>query len=202
MKRMVTGFLMGGALLLSASQLRAQVAWDGPMLVSPSAPAGWAIYLVDPSPGDGIGVLATWRAGGPLGYRLGLAEDPGDKVSVYGGVDYSRPLMRASDDFPVDVSWFTGGGVGVGDGVLLSVPLGVSFGVEMEAEGIWFHPSISPRVVLDAPIGGERPRDDLSLDFAVDLGIDVSFDPGWAVRFGGSIGDRSAIAIGISFRVF
>jgi hypothetical protein len=54
--------------------------------------------------------------------------------------------------------------------------------------------------VLDAWFGDDRPNDDLSLDFALDIGADVAFSPSWAIRFAGTVGDRDAVAIGLSFQ--
>ncbi|TVP75338.1 MAG: hypothetical protein EA352_08480 [Gemmatimonadales bacterium] len=189
--------------LAGADELRAQVYWDSPLMVAPATPAGWGVYLTDPSPGGGLGVLSTWRAdtapGGP-GFRLGIAEDRRDRVTVFGGIDMSGSLVQASGDFPVNMIWVAGAGIGVGDGTVLSLPLGVSLGRDFESDGVWFNPYVGPRVNLDAWFGSDR-SDSLRLRLAVDLGIDISFDPGWAVRFGGTLGDRNALAIGVSFRV-
>jgi hypothetical protein len=144
--------------------------------------------------------MSTWRGGGRLGYRVGLAEDDLEEVAVFAGVDASGVFVAASDDFPIDVDWVTGVGFGVGDAFLLTVPLGLSAGRELQVEGMLFNPYATPRVVLDAFFGGEVPGNDLELGFAVDLGMDLSFDPGWAVRFAGTVGDREALAIGFSFR--
>ncbi len=189
------------ALVMTAPGAQAQVAWDSPGLVAPSTPAGWGVYLVDPHPGSGIGVLSTFRgSSGPgVGYRIGLAEDRRGDLSVFGGVDLSGMLLRASNDFPLDIAWVTGLGLGLGDRAVVSAPLGVSLGRALESDGVWFNPYVAPRVVLDARFGSGSGLD---LHLAVDLGIDVSFDPGWAVRFGGTLGDRNALAIGLSFRVF
>ncbi|MEX0935752.1 MAG: hypothetical protein WD013_02530 [Gemmatimonadota bacterium] len=199
--------------LFGAGSLRAQVAWDSPLLVSPDAPAGWGVYLVDPSPGSSIGFLTTWRSGGPVGYRLGLAEDAGEDLSVFGGFDYSGGLVRAGADIPFNIDWITGAGFAAGDAFVLSFPLGIAIGRAFQADAVLFNPYMSPRMILDAvlnrddrddhpPFRDGRGDGDLHLGLAVDLGVDISFDPGWAVRFGASLGDRSGIAIGLSFRVF
>ncbi len=195
------------ALALSALPAQGQVAWDSPMLLGPATPSGWGVFLVDPSPGRGIGALGTWRGddgGGGLGYRLGLAEGAGDKLAVYSGIDVSGFLLRHSDEFPLDVLWVTGGGMGVGDAFLLSFPLGASVGRELEAEGVLFHPYLAPRVVLDAVLGRDGPEDgsDLDLGFVVDVGLDISFQADWSIRFAASVGDRSTLAIGVSFLGF
>jgi hypothetical protein len=195
------GVVAVATLLVFSTPAQGQVAWESPILVSPSTPAGWGVYLMDPHPGSGIGVLSTFRGSdGPgVGYRAGLAEDRSGSLAVFGGVDISGMFLRHSQDFPLDMIWFSGLGLAVGDRALISAPFGVSLGRELETDGVWFNPYVAPRVVLDASFGSGS---DLSLNLAVDLGIDVSFDPGWAVRFGGSLGNRNALAIGLSFRVF
>jgi len=207
MRFMTVGLVTGVILLLMAAPARGQVAWDAPLLVAPNSPAGWGVYLVDPGPGpgDGIGVLSTWRgstAPGGVGYRLGLAEGRGGGLAVYGGLDVSGHLVRHSAEFPLDVAWVTGGGLGVGDDILASFPLGVALGRDFESDGVWFNPYFGPRVVLDAWFGDTHPpRDELSLSLALDLGVDLAFDPGWAIRFGASVGDRRGLGIGMSFRL-
>jgi len=182
--------------------LSGQVSWEGPLMVSPSTPLGWGVYLTDPTPGNGIGIMSTWRSGGPFGFRIGLAEDRVEKVAVFGGIDVSGRLIAATDNLPVDVQWVTGAGFGIGEDVLLSVPLGLSVGREMEGEAVRVNPYVTPRVIVDALIGSEDPEaEDLTLVLAVDLGLDLSFDQGWIVRFAGSLGERKAISIGFSFLV-
>jgi hypothetical protein len=200
-KRAIMG-LLAGIFFLPPLSAEGQVAWDGPLLSSPSAPSGWGVYLTDPSHGSGIGVLGTWNGGGPLGFRLGLAEGRRDDLAVYGGVDLAGALVRASSDFPLDMDWVTGAGLGVGDAMLLSFPLGLSLGRAVSADGVWFNPYVTPRVVLDAWMGTSRPRDELDMRIAVDLGIDLAFDPGWAIRFGATLGKRNvrALAVGASFQ--
>ena len=192
------------ALALPSGLLEAQVGWDGPLMVSPASPGGWGLYLSDPSPGQGIAVMTTWRrsTGPGTGYRLGLAEGQGDRLTVFGGIDASGMLLARSTEFPLDMGWVAGGGLSVGEDILVSFPLGFTLGRDFEADGVWFNPNFGPRVVLDAWFGDDRPDRSLRLGFVVELGIDISFDPGWAVRFAGTLGDRDAVAIGISFRAF
>jgi len=192
--------LIAGIFFLPPRSAEGQVAWDAPLLSSPSAPAGWGIFLTDPSHGSGIGVLGTWNGGGPLGFRLGVAEGRRDDLALYGGVDLAGAIVRASSDFPLDLDWVTGAGMGVGDAMLLSFPLGLSLGRAVTADGVWFNPYVTPRVVLDAWMGSSRPRDGLHMRLAVDLGIDLAFDPRWAIRFGATLGDRDALAVGVSFQ--
>jgi hypothetical protein len=41
----------------------------------------------------------------------------------------------------------------------------------------------------------------MDVSLALDFGIDLAVDPGWAMRFGATLGERSAIGLGASFRV-
>lgn len=189
----------GGAFLFGGSEASGQVAWDAPFFTPPTPRAGWGVYLTDPAGGDDIGVMSTFRGSGLLGFRVGIAEARGDGLDVFGGVDLTSPLIRASSDLPVDISWVAGFGISGGDDLLISVPFGVTMGRDLVSDGIRFAPYFTPRVVLDAWFGDEEPDEDLSLDFAFDIGADVAFSEGWAIRFAGTVGDRDAVAIGVNF---
>jgi len=185
-----------------------QVAWDSPLLLSPASPAGAGVFLMEGAPSSGLGVLGTWRdsAGPGVGFRLGLVDDAGSGLAVVGGVDYSQLFYRHSDDFPIDVLWGGGVGVGIGDYAIVSIPVGVTFGRTLDAENVLFTPYVTPRLYLDAFLGDGRGRrerrDSLDLGLAVDLGADVAFSPSIALRFAATIGDRQALAVGLAFPVF
>lgn len=200
-----SGFALAGvlSLFLASAPLEGQIAWDSPLKLGSGTPAGWGLHLSDPAGGSGVAVLSTFRSqdGPGIGWRLLLGEDRNNTLSVAGGVDLSGILIRHRDDFPVDLIWVAGAGLGIGESVLVSAPLGLGVGRVLEVDGIRFHPYLTPRVILDAPLGGGRDNE-MSLEFGVDLGMDLNFDPGWALRFGATLGDRSAMSIGISFRVF
>lgn len=192
----------GGAALLgllaAAPGARAQVAWDSPMLLAPGSPGGWGIHIMEPSPGDGIGVMGTFRSNpAPVGYgfRIGLAEDAGDDLAVFGGLDVSGHLLLPTSERPFGVLWLAGAGLGVGDDVVISLPAGISVGADIDTDDILFRPYVSPRVVLDIAFG---TADDLDLDVAVDLGVDLAFAPTWSIRFGATLGDREALSIGVN----
>jgi len=194
--------------LCSAGGAAAQVAWDSPMLLPPQPPTGFGLYLMEAAFGD-LGVMATWRGTRTVGFRVGLAEQDFDNdIAIFGGVDFNGTLTRASADFPLDVSWLAGAGLAVEDDVLLTFPFGVTLGRTLPAEGATFTPYGTPRLMVDACLGDDDdlpPRrcfgdDDLDLDFAIDLGVDVALRQGWAIRFGITLGgDREALAIGILF---
>lgn len=191
--------LVFGVFLFGAGEAGAQVAWDAPFLTPPQAQSGVGLYLTDPAGGD-IGFVGTWRAPGRgnLGFRLGLANDWRDELSVFGGVDISGRLTRASSEFPLDVDWIFGAGLGVGHHALVSFPLGLSVGRSFTSEGVVFTPYLTPRVALDARMGS-GVRSDVDMNFTVELGLELAFQPNWRIRFGGSFGDREAVALGIVF---
>lgn len=175
----------------------AQIAWDSPALISPSVPAGVSVFLMDPAGGD-LGGLVTYRhAAGPvgLGYRLGIAEEagPSGDLAVAGGFDVSGFLSRAVEGSEVDLMWWSGGGLGIGSETLVTIPLGLIVGWTGGTD-VTLSPYGGGHLNLDIWSG---PGDSLDLSGAVDLGIDLGFQSGWLVRFGVSIGDREALAIGL-----
>jgi len=188
--------------LLVPAGAAGQIAWDSPMLLPPNPPDGLGLYLVDVYRGD-LGVLGTWRSSSrSLGLRAGIANGPGDDLGVYGGFDVVGNLTRSTEEFPLDIDWVFGGGIGIVHGALISFPLGLSLGHAFENEGVGFVPYLTPRVVLDACVdcGRYRPsNDDVTLNFTVDLGLDLRLSSSLLIRFGASLGDREAVAIGLGF---
>ncbi|HEX7119273.1 MAG TPA: hypothetical protein VF212_10820 [Longimicrobiales bacterium] len=187
-----------GLTLAGAGSAAAQVAWDSPMLMVPRGQTGLGLFLMEAAGGD-LGFMGTWRAasGRGLGLRIGIAEDNTDDIAVFGGVDFASPLTRASNEFPLDVDWVLGAGASVGDDFVLSIPAGITVGRTLDADGARFVPYATPRVILDAFFGDGD--DELELDVAVDLGVELAFERAWAIRFGATLGDRDALAIGIVF---
>ena len=185
-------------LTLAASQAQAQARWDSPFLVSPRPAPGLGLFLVDLH-GAGVGVLVTWLPSPTSwGFRAGLAErsGPDEGIAVVAGADVSVALTRSTSDMPLDIDAVLGIGAGIGDDLIISIPLGLSIGHTFAGQGATFTPYATPRVVVDARFGDGENMD---LDFAVDLGLDLRIQPNWLIRFGGTIGDREAIAIGIVF---
>jgi len=192
--------LVASAILIFSSAATAQVAWDSPQLIPSSPPAypELGIYLIDGA-GAGVGAMVKWRSSAApyVGFRLGLADGGhrgGDGISALGGVEVMGRLTRATQEFPLDMTWFFGAGAGVGDRARVSFPLGISVGHDFEGDGVLFRPYASPRVVLDGVFGSNGGLD---LGLAVDVGIDIGFQPSWLIRFGGTFGDREAIAVGV-----
>lgn len=207
MRKRVLALAMG-LVLFGAAKASAQVVWDAPFLVPPQAQRGMGIYLMDASWNGGMGVVGTWRSGARpqnLGLRIGLAEDWSGDMSGFGGVDLTGHLNRASSDFPLDVDWVFGAGVGIGRFAIMSIPVGLSVGHTFKGDGVSFTPFFTPRLALDAYFGDRvrywPNRDRLDLNLAADLGLDLAFQPTWKIRFGASFGSwrRDALAIGLVF---
>lgn len=199
-----TSVLVGlvAGLSLGSAPAQAQIAWDSPMAVHPYQAPGWTVWVADTDRSD-FAVIGQWRGRTgevDLGLRAGIGEDTRDDVSVFGGVDVAGPLLR-QDDPTFGLDWVVGGGFGVSEDVLLSIPFGIVAGWDIPLESATLQPHVGPRVILDAWIGDDdgpgRDDDDVDLELAVDLGVDLRFDSGWTLRFAGTAGGREALAIGI-----
>jgi len=187
------------ALFLSAlaAPVSAQVAWDSPALISPAVPSGFSIFATNPAGGD-IGALGTYRhAAGPvgLGFRAGIGDETGsDGAAVWGGIDVSGVLARGVENSEVDVIWWAGGGVGIGDETLFTAPLGIVLGWTGAGGDVLFSPYGGGHVVLDlSSVDGQGVR----FDGVIDLGVDLVMSSGWMIRFGASLADRESIALGV-----
>jgi hypothetical protein len=191
-----------GLVLVLSSAGWAQIAWDSPQLVPPTVTAApeFGLFLIDGS-GAGIGVMGMWRGGSQprLGLRFGIADRGGRDggIAAFGGGELIGPLTVATPDFPLDISWLFGMGIGLDNRVRVAFPLGLSVGHTFTGQGVTFAPYLTPRVVLDGVFGGHG--DGLDMGLAVDLGFDIGFQPNWLIRFGGTFGDRSALALGVVF---
>lgn len=200
MRKLTVGALFAILLALPGAG-RAQIAWDSPYLTPPRAQDGLGLFLVD-IPGGDLGVLGTWRSPSyNFGIRAGLAETRGNDLGVFGGIDFLGQLTRSTEEFPLDIDWLLGVGMGITDGILLSAPAGLTLGHDFSGDGVGFTPFISPRVILDACLDCDERSDDndLSLDFAVDIGLDIRLTSSVAVRFGATLGDREGVGIGLVF---
>jgi hypothetical protein len=188
-------------------QARAQIAWDSPMLLPPNVQPGVGIYIIDVEGGD-VGAFLDWRSPGwNFGVRVGVADGGrGDDIGIFGGIDMNGPLARETADFPLEIDWVFGAGIGLDDGVRISIPLGLSVGHRFQNENATFLPYATPRVVLDAFLGDDdRPRDeddddnDLRFEVALDLGLDLRVTQNFLIRFGATVGDRDGVALGLVF---
>lgn len=177
----------------------AQIAWEAPPLVSPAAPAGVSLFLFNPHGGDLGGLLTFRHAAGPvgMGYRLALADDNSDGIAISGGLDFSGYLSRAVEGSEVDVMWWSGAGLGVGDETVVTFPIGAILGWTGGDGSTTLSPYGGGHLALDI---SSVEGDNVDLSGAVDVGLDLGLSSGWLIRFGATFGDRDAIAIGFLLR--
>lgn len=181
-----------------AAPASGQTLWDSPALISPVAPAGVSLFFIDAAGGE-LGGLVTFRHdAGPvgLGYRVALVEQGGvdGGLAVSAGVDISGFLSRAVEGSEVDVVWWSGGGIGFGDETVVTIPLGLIIGWSGSGGDVILSPYGGGHVSLDL---STRDNNSVDLTGVVDLGLDLVLSSGWMIRFGATIGDRDALALGV-----
>jgi hypothetical protein len=188
--------------LLTPERAGAQV-YDTPSFNTAYGEDGWGLYLVFRDGVENGAVMGTYRTSGEsldLGFRLGILEAGGDP-GFYGGVDLKNEFVSATDDFPLDVAWVTGIGVGfvpdfnVG---VLRIPGGVSLAHRFRSQesDLVVVPYLYPRFAVDVGLDRAEGSD---LHFDIDLGIDLEFSAGWMLRFGLTLGSTEALGLGLAF---
>ena len=195
MRRTLAVAVLTAALAAPAS---AQIAWDGPALISPVTPAGVSVFILDAAGAD-LGGLATFRHdAGPvgLGYRLSLAEQggPDGDIAVSVGVDVSGFLSRGVEGSEIDVVWWAGGGIGLGDETLVTIPVGLVLGWSGSGGDVILSPYGGGHVNLEI---STLDTNNVDLVGVIDLGLDLVLPSGWMVRFGVTVGDRDSLALGV-----
>lgn len=199
--------LLVAALAVAATPGAAQLAWDTPRLSGPDRPQGMGVYWLKAGtlPGDGDALLVTWSPPG-LGDRITLRGGAGTGVagvsSGFAGVDWRAPISRHALGHPLDLSWAIGGGVGIGDHVMLSAPIGVSAGRSWFSGPMWLAPYASLGLAVDVRVGDYGAAERWSVSPAADVGLDFSM--GTARRFVAraaiSLGDRQSFVLGGTVR--
>lgn len=189
--------LLAVVALAFASEGRAQLLWDAPSFLPPRPGDDIGIYLTD---GDGtdLGIQGIWRQQGNmnLGLRLGFV-DAFDDFLIVGGETWGA-LTSAGPEFPVDVSWTLGAGAAIGDGVIFSVPLGLTIGRTFVTTPATFQVYGHPRIAL--VVAANDNNDDTDLEGLFDLGADVHLGRDWKLRLGFTIGGYDAVGFGFAYR--
>ena len=112
-----------------------------------------------------------------------------------GGLDLSGVLTRGLEDTDIDILWWTGVGMVIGDDVIVSLPLGIVAGWTGEGDDVVFSPYLGSHIALDFT---SLDGDEVALDVSLDVGMDLELTSGWVVRFGLSLGGGDALALGVS----
>ena len=199
------------ALALLPTVAQSQLAWETPRMLGPNSPGGLAVHWLQAEtlPGDGEAIMATWQFPGlPDGVFLrgGAGTGAGDESAAFGGIDIRTPLASSADGRPLDLAWIAGAGVGVGDYLLFTVPVGLTAGHTWASGSVWFSPYIGVGLAMDyrreLDDDSSIPDDEFDVYPTADLGLDLALDPGrrFVLRAGASLGDRQAIALGVAIQ--
>ncbi len=211
MNRLATNGLRSLAItvvaLLGLARSGAAQYYDMPQFITPYDETGVGVYLIFVNGIEDVGGMATFRKAGSdvnIGFR-GSVNDigGGGDIALNGGLDLYKQFVTASDEFPLDVAWVTGIGLGwvtgTGDGGagILRIPGGVSLARQLHTEdGKWtLTPYVSPRLALDIGLSGP----DTELHFDVDLGLEAQVSQSWLMRFGITVGHEEALGFGLVF---
>ncbi len=191
------------ALGLAAPAVHAQILWDAPRMIGPESPAGLGFYWLRAGglPDDGDAVFGTWALpgfGGSVLVRGGAGEGAFGETAAFGGVDLRTPLARHTDSQPLDLEWTGGAGVGVGEYLLVSVPMGIAAGRSWSSGSVWFAPYVSAGLALEYRTGDEAPDDDFDVQATAGVGLDLAFDEArrFVLRAAVELADRQALAVG------
>jgi hypothetical protein len=192
-----------------AGSASAQAGWDAPTFFSPRQMDDVGIYAFKTdagSIGDPTGLKLIWRQSGNLnlGVHAGTADlsDVGEAILL--GGEFYGPLTGATASTGLIMSWGLGAGAVFGDNYIdLSVPLGVSIGMNLGTGGVSILPYVHPRVSLDvSSVGsGAAEETETNVGLTIDLGVDVGLGERFILRAGGSFGDRDAFGAGLALRI-
>jgi hypothetical protein len=209
MSRFAMLLLAATAALPTAAQ--AQIAWETPRMLGPNSPGGLAVHWLQAEtlPGDGEAIMATWQFPGlPEGVFLrgGAGTGASDESAVFGGIDVRSQIASSSEGRPLDLAWIAGAGVGVGNYLLFTVPVGLTAGHTWASGSVWFSPYLGVGLAMDyrweLDDDSDIPDDEFDVYPTADIGVDLALDPGrrFVIRAGASLGDRQAIALGVAIQ--
>lgn len=183
---------------------QAQIAWDTPRMIGPETPGGFGAYWMRSGalPGDGDAAFGTFTlpgTGGAIILRGGVGNGANEEPAGFGGIDLRAPIARHSAEQPLDLEWFAGVGVGIGQYQLASMPMGVSAGRSWSSGAVWFAPYVSLGATLEYRRGEEAPDEEFIVEPTAGVGVDLAFDPGrrFVVRAATSLADRQAVSVGL-----
>jgi len=157
-------------------------------------------YISDPGEGIDIAIEGEYRHThkkfdwGIQGAYMD-ASGNGDNLGAI-GADARVPLVRHSQDFPLDGSLTGGFGVVFSSGNTgFLIPIGFSLGrqILLEDSNISFTPWVHP--VL-APAFGDLYND---AQFGLGLGVDVALTKSLDARVSGAVGDYEGIGVGLAW---
>lgn len=187
-------------LIVSAAPLAAQAFFAPGLQPSQITGREATVALVD---AGGTGLVGQWRQ--PLsrpktqltleGGLLGGNGGGSSQIVLGAGVAYQFATVSA--DLPVDVALTGGIGLSSGGGSTLTIPVGAVLGRRFELDGGFVvTPYLHPQLALTRVSVGSFS--DTDLDLNIDLGANVQLKPTTALRLGFSLGEGSALSLGLS----
>lgn len=188
-----------------------QIAWETPRMLGPNTEGGLSAHWLQAEtlPGDGEAIMVVWQPPGlpdNVFLRGGAGTGAGDSSAGFGGIDVRTPIASARPGQPLDIAWIAGAGVGVGEYLLITVPVGLSAGRSWASGNVWFSPYVGVGVAMDyrATLDDEDAVPDQEFDVypTADIGVDLALDPArrFILRAAASLGDRQATALGVTIR--
>lgn len=184
---------------------------DVPSFWTPYGETGFGLYLVFVNEVDDLGFIGNWRRAGEnvdLGLRAGFYDVAGE-LGLMAGLELGNQFVTANEEFPLDVAWASGVGVGLVpefDFGIVRIPIGVSLGrrLALDDGSTFITPYVHPRlavdiVFFDPPGPGTDSETDTDLNVDVDLGVDVELTPEILLRLGITLGENEAIGLGVAF---
>lgn len=129
-----------------------------------------------------------------VGFRGGVFDQdaPNADAALLIGVEARRRVITHSLDFPFDGAIvFGAGGHFVSGNSLLIIPIGLSLGRRVDFQG-----STLRMVPYIQPTGFIVGNDGSEFNFALGLGADFRFSPGFEGRLSAGLGDLEGVSIG------
>lgn len=189
--------------LAAAAPASAQILPDSPRMTGVLDEPSLGVYYLRPSalPGDDFGILATWQPAAlpeSVRFRFGGGTGAADQSAGFGGIDVRIPLDIDSER--LELAWTTGIGASYGEWGIASLPIGLTVGAVYSEGAVTLAPWAGVGIGFDLQFGEEAPDEDFEVRPAVDIGLDLSFDRERRIRLrsGLSLGDRSAVAVGLA----
>lgn len=157
--------------------------------------------LSDPKGGDLAfeGFYSFGSGENDIGLRGGII-DVGSTTRAALGAGFRRRVIQASESFPLDGALTLGFGSQLGDGPdVFFVPVGLSLGrrVQLENSKTSFVPFVQPVMVPTFWAGDNAPSS--GVDFALGLGVDITFGGAFDLRVSGGIGDIDGVAVSVAW---
>jgi len=155
-------------------------------------------YISDPGDGADVAIEGGFRFARKsfdIGLTAGFIDIEPD--AAFGiGIDGRVPVLKHSEDIPLDGSFTAGFGALFSEGNSgFSIPFGFSIGrqIELEDSNVSFTPYAHPII---APWFGDFDDEVL---FALGLGVDVALSKAFEIRVSGAIGDYEGVAVGVAW---